>query len=126
MSVQLEITTENLLNAVVRMPEKEFNRFVANARKLRTKNRNSAKEADLIYKINSVFEDFPHQRYDELNAKFESNTLSEDEYQELLGLSDKREILNAKRLGYIAGIAKIRRQSLEEVMSDLGAKMTHK
>jgi hypothetical protein len=123
---QLEITTENLLNAVVQMPEKEFNRFVENARKLRTKNKNSTKEAELIYKINSVFENFPRQRYDELNAKFESNTLSKDEYEELLGLSDKSEILNAKRLGYIAEIAKIRHQTLEEVMHSLGIKTARK
>ena len=119
---QIEITTENLLNAVVQMPESEFNNFVANAKKIRTNKKNSIREIELIRKINGVFEDFPRQRYNELNAKFEADTLSKKEYEELLGLSDMSEILNAERLGYIAEIAGIRHQTLEEVMQSLGFK----
>ncbi len=37
MAVHLEVTTENLLNAVAQMPEGEFNRFVEQAKQLRTK-----------------------------------------------------------------------------------------
>jgi len=126
MTVHLEVTTENLLNAVVQMPENEFNRFVANAKKLRTENKKSNKETGLILKINSVFENFPRQRYNELNAKFEDDALTEDEYQELLSLSDKSEILNAERLGYILELAKLRGQTLEEAIESLGIKPTRK
>lgn len=123
---QLEISTENLLNAVAQMPEKEFNRFVESAKKLRIKNRNSDKETKLIHKINFVFESFPSQRYEELNTKFKSNTLTKDEYEELLKLSDKSEMLNSKRLEYITEVANIRRQTLEEVMHNLGIKPSRK
>jgi hypothetical protein len=123
---QLEITTENLLNAVAQMPESEFNRFVANAKKLRTNHKNSTKEIELIHKINTVFENFPRQRYNELNAKFKADALSKSEYEELLGLSDRSEILNAERLGYIAEIAGIRHETLEDVMRSLGIKTTRK
>ena len=123
---QIEITTENLLNAVAQMPESEFNRFVANAKKVRTNKRNSTREIELIRKINGVFEEFPRQRYNELNVKFEADTLNKDEYEELLGLSDMSEILNAERLGYIAEIAEIRHQTLEEAVKSLGIKPARK
>lgn len=123
---QLEITTENLLNAVAQMPESEFNRFVAKAKKLRTNHKNSTKEIELIHKINTVFENFPRQRYDELNAKFEAETLTEDEYQEILKLSDKSEILSAERLRYILELAKLRHQTLEEAFKSLGIKPTQR
>lgn len=117
---QVEITTEKLLDAVVQMPEREFKDFISNARKIRTKKQKSATEIELIQKINAVFKDFPRQKYNELNAKFEAQTLSKAEYEELLNLSDKSEILNAERLRYLAEIAKIKSQSLEQVMQDLG------
>ena len=129
MAVHLEITTENLLNAVVQMPENEFKRFVENAKKLRTKHNKqtlSTTETNLILKINSVFAEFPHQKYKELNAKFESDSLSQNEYQELLKMSDEREILNAKRLEYIGELSKIRHQTLEDIMKQLGIKTSRK
>ena len=125
MAVHLEITTENLLNAVVQMPENEFKRFVENAKKMRNTHKKqtlSTTETNLILKINSVFADFPYQKYKELNAKFESDSLSQNEYQELLKMSDEREILNAKRLQYIGELSKIRHQTLEDVMKQLGIK----
>ncbi len=126
MTFNLEVSTENLLNAIVQMPEKEFNRFVADAKKLRTENRQSGKEADLMFKINSVFEHFPRRRYDELNTKFEAETLTKDEYRKLLKLSDKSEILSAKRLGYILQLAKLKHQTLEEAFKGLTIKPSQK
>ena len=121
MTVQLEVTTENLLNAVVQMPESEFNSFVKKAKVLRSKKVfNSSLEADLILKINSVFPTDKRQRYNELYAKFQDEKTSENEYQELLQLNDEFESLNNKRLQFIAKLADIRQKSLLEVMKELG------
>lgn len=122
-SHNVEVTTENLLNAVIQMPESEFNRFVEKARKLRRKeHKPSVKETDLILKINTVFSAAERQRYNELYAQFQSGNISEKESAELLKLSDKFEILNAKRLGYIGELANLRGQPLEDVIKDLGFK----
>ncbi len=117
MSVQLEITTENLLNAVVQMPESEFDNFVEKAKKLRLKKHKiSPKEADLLHKINTIFPSEKRQRYNELYARFKDDDLSKDEYEEVLKLSKEFEILNAKRIGLIGELAKLRGQTLDEVM----------
>jgi len=119
----LEVTTENLLNAVAQMPESEFNRFVEKAKKLRHKEQKiSPKEADLLHKINTVYSAEKRQRYNELYARFQQDDLTAKEYKELLKLSDEFEMLNAKRLEYLGELAKIRGQSLREVIKNLGMK----
>ncbi len=119
------VTTENLLNAVVQMPESDFERFLKKANALRKKQVNyklSRKESDLILKINTVFPTDKREKYNLLYAKSRQETLSESDHQELLKLNDEFEILNVKRLKYIGELAKIRRQTLEQVMSDLQIK----
>lgn len=127
MSVQLEITTENLLNAVAQMPESEFDSFVKKARKLRQKGqRISSTEADLLHKINTIFSAEKRQRYNELYAKFQAESISEKERKELLKLSGEFEVLNAERLKYIGELATLRGKSLEKVIKDLGIKTSQK
>jgi hypothetical protein len=120
MSVQVEVTTENLLNAVVQMPESEFNRFVKKARQLRRngekKQSVSPAEADLLHKINNIYPMDKRRRYNELYAKFQEENLAEGEYEELLELNNEFEMLDAERIGYIGELAKLRGQSLEQVM----------
>ena len=119
----LEVTTENLLNAVAQMPESEFNRFVEKAKKLRYKEQKiSPKEADLLHRINTVYSAEKRQRYNELYARFQQDDLTAKEYKALLKLSDEFEMLNAKRLEYLGELAKIRGQSLKDVIKDLGMK----
>ena len=122
---RVEITTENLLNAVVQMPESDFARFLQKANALRKKqhiHKISRKESGLILKINTVFPTDKRELYNRLYAKFREESLSENEHQELLALNDEFEILNAERLKYIGELAKIRKQTLEEVISDLQIK----
>lgn len=120
MSVQLEVTTENLLKAVVRMPKGEFNRFVEKARELRrngeSKKSVSPAEVDILHKINTIFDPKKRQRYNELYARFQNDDLETREYDELTQLSDEFEMLNAKRLEYIIKLADLRNQPFDQVM----------
>jgi hypothetical protein len=124
MTVHLEITTENLLNAVAQMPESEFNRFVEKVKQLRTKRKEkfSGEEGDLIHKINTIYSAEKRQRYNDLYDKFEQETITPKEHKELLKLSDEFEMLNAKRLKYLGELAEMRGQSLKDVIKDLGMK----
>ena len=122
---RVEITTENLLNAVAQMPEREYEKFIQKANKLRKKNltdKKSRKESDLILKINTIFPTDKRERYNELYARFRENSLNETEHQELLQLNEEFEILNAKRIKYVGELAKLRHQTLEEVIADLQIK----
>ena len=121
MSVQLEVTTENLLNAVAQMPDGEFDRFVEKARRIRqsekTKNQSiSPAEADLLHKINTIFAPEKRCEYNELYARFRDEDLKEGEYEKLLELNDEFEMLNVKRIEFIAELAKLRGQTLDQVM----------
>ncbi|MGI8882738.1 MAG: hypothetical protein ACR2IA_00650 [Pyrinomonadaceae bacterium] len=126
MAVHLEVTTENLLNAVAQMPDSEFDRFVEKAKKLRQKNQPkqsvSPTEATLIHKINTLYSAEKRQRYNHLYEKFQQENITPKEYKEVLKLSDEFEMLNAKRLEYLGKLAKLRGQSLRDVMKDLGMK----
>jgi hypothetical protein len=125
----LEISTDNLLNVVVQMPEKEFDRFFKKVSELRKKGKNgkiSPKESEMIYKINTIIPTNLRERYNELYDKFRHKTLSEAENQELLKLNDELEMLNAERLKYIGKLAKLRGQTLEEVIQDLKIKTSSK
>lgn len=114
-----KITNENLLNAVVNLPKNEFERLIANAKKLR-RTLPENKEIRLIKKVNeSVLSDAERVRFSELIEKRQSENISESEFDELSALTERGEELNVKRLKYLVEIAAIRNKSLREVMSEL-------
>ena len=122
MSVQLEITTENLLNAVAQMPESEFNSFVEKAKEIRIERKPLA-ENDLIHKINTIYSAEKRQRYNLLYEKFEQENITPKEHQELLKLSDEFEMLNAEKLRYLGELAEVRGQSFEQVVKEFKVKL---
>lgn len=123
MAVQnLEISNENLLNAVVSLPKNEFERLIAHAKRLRNKSseNKAGKEVRLIKKVNeATLTEEEYRRFYELIEKRRDENISNDELEELLELTDKSEELNVKRLKYLVEIAQIRNKSLREVMRDL-------
>lgn len=126
MSIQnSEITTENVLNAVVQMPEYEFESFVEKARRLRDE-KGTLSETDLLHKINTIYSAEKRQRYNELYAKFKADDISETERGELLELNDEFEMLDAERLKFIGELSILRGQDFEDVIKDLGVKNTQK
>jgi len=59
-------------------------------------------------------------RYDYLIDQLRKEQISENEHIELIALIDKVEIANAERLGYLFQLSKLRRVSVQQLMSDLG------
>ena len=114
-----KITSENLLNAVVNLPKNEFERLIANAKKLR-RTLPENKEIRLIKKVNeSVLSDAERMRFDELVEKRRDEIISKNELGELLALTEKSEEINVRQLKYLVEIANIRNKSLREVMKEL-------
>lgn len=113
----VEISTENLLNAVVRMPEKDFERFLRNAKQLKdreTKLVNTLENFDLSAEKKKV--------YRQLLKKFRAEKISTAEHQQLITLTEELENLNVARIKNIAEIAKLRNSTLKEVIKDLNIK----
>lgn len=123
MSVQnLEISNENLLNAVVSLPKNEFERLIAHAKRLRSKSSENkvGREVKLIKKVNeATLTEEEYRRFYELLEKRRDENISNDELEELLKLTDKSEELKVKQLKYLIEVAQIRNKSLREVMRDL-------
>ena len=114
MAVQnIEVTTESILSAVVRMPEREFNEFIKKAKKLRNGS-DTAKwtkdEVKLIQKLNNlVFSTKKQARFDELVSKRRNEEISKIELKELIGLTEESEELSCKKAensGKIGGLKK--------------------
>ncbi|MFW0859217.1 MAG: hypothetical protein AAGB97_03420 [Dehalococcoidia bacterium] len=62
-------------------------------------------EAKLLLKINEGFPPELRKRYNELIAKRRAESLTPDEYDELLCLTDEVESLEALRMEYLAELA---------------------
>ncbi len=77
-------------------------------------------ESELLMKINEGVPDTVQRRYDELIAKRRKESLTPEEYSELLELTDQMELLDARRLASLAELARIRNKPLTLLMNELG------
>ena len=119
------LSTKQLLRAVEQMPQPELDHFVDRVVALRAAQRPprlSRAESDLLMKINQGVPADLQSRYDELISKRREAVISRDEYDELLRLTDKVEGLDAKRVEYLAELARLRKTTLPALMADLGIK----
>lgn len=119
----LEVSTENLLNAVVQMPAKEFESFFEKARKLRQKpngSRWTKREIELIKKLNDlVLSPEKQSRFNTLVKKRRAEKITEAELEELIALTEESEALNVKRIEIIARLANAKNKTLPEIMDEL-------
>ena len=79
-------------------------------------------EAHLLRHINEGLSPEVWRRYTELIAKRRAETLTPDEHAALITLSDQIEELNARRIEFLAELARLRQTSLSEIMRQLGIK----
>ncbi len=77
-------------------------------------------EADLLQQINLGLSAETWQRYHALVAKRRAKTLTDEEQQALIALSDHLEAANARRMAALVELARLRQTSLAQVMKDLG------
>ena len=80
----------------------------------------SAKESLLLRKVNEWLPSETWQEYQELREKFREETVTEAEHQRLIEFSTRIETINARRIGFIAELARVRQVSLDEMMNQLG------
>lgn len=121
--VETELSTDNLLKAVGQLNKHEIEQFVSqviNLRAQRLVHRLSQAEAQFIMKINQGLPGEVQKRYDELVDKRRDESLSSEEYNELLRLTNQIENLEAQRMQYLSELARYRKVSLTELMENLG------
>lgn len=121
----IQIETEQLLNAALQMSEEELKQFVAKLFALKARERVPAlseQESKLMLQINQGLSSADARRRKELIAKRQSYTITEDELQELIGLTDEAERLNVERVKHLIELAHVRNVPLEELIDQLGIK----
>ncbi len=80
----------------------------------------SETETHLLQKINEGLPPETWQYYNTLIEKRQAETLTPDEHATLIGLSNRIEELNARRIEHLAELARLRQISLSALMQQLG------
>jgi thymidylate kinase len=77
-------------------------------------------ESDLLEQINIGFSAETWAKYHNLIAKRHAETLSPEEHEDLIQLSDRLEKLNVTRIQALIQLANLREQPLSDLMQNLG------
>jgi hypothetical protein len=121
--LEAEVSRESLLKAVEQLSPLELDRFVSEVLSLRTHRvpgRLTAPESELLTRINEGLPGPLQDRYNELIARRQDETLTADEHDDLLRLTDEVERLEGERLAGLAQLAHERGVSLSALMEELG------
>ena len=121
--VEAQLSTDELLKAISQLNQPELDGLVFQIIALRARRQAHSlpqDEARLLLKINQGLSPKVQKRYDELIAKRRAESLTTDEYDELLRLTNQIENLEARRMEYLAELARLRQTSLTKLMENLG------
>lgn len=121
----IQIETDQLLDAALQMPEEELKQFVARLFALKAREKTSVlsqSEADLLLKINEGLPPALQERLNELIDKRQSYTITEQELQELIRLTEEVEQFDVERLKHLIELAHLRNVSLDQLINQLGIK----
>jgi hypothetical protein len=119
----IQIEKEQLLEAMLQMPQRELEQFVAKAFSLKARERTRAlseREAELLFKINRGLPPATQRRLNELIDKRRAETISAKELRELKKLTDQIEKSDAKRLELLTELARLRNVPLRKLIKQLG------
>jgi hypothetical protein len=121
--VEAHLSRRDLLRAVEQLDPVEFQQFVTDVLELRAGKqapRLSAPESKLLQIVNRGLPEDLQGRYRDLIDKRRQQTLTPEELQELLRLTDQVEQLEADRLAALSELAQLRKTTLPALMTGLG------
>ena len=120
---QIDVDLNEVLSSITKLNAADLEQFLNQVTTIlaRRKAPNlSQRETDLLQRINEGVPDIVRQRYRQLNAKRQAETLSEPEHSELLSLVDRIELADADRLGCLIELANLRGVTVAALMQQLG------
>jgi hypothetical protein len=122
-TIPIEVSTEQLLRAVERLPPQDLEAFVAQVIALRAQRSAphlSPEETALLRHINASLAPDLQRHFDELIAKRQAETISPNELQELVQLTEQIEEQDAQRLAALGDLARLRKMTIPALMDLLG------
>ena len=120
---QVELDFDEVLKGVERLETKELEQFLTQVMAIRAQRRAPSlpqEETELLQKINQGVPPKVRSRYDELHEKLLDETLTPDEQQEFIGISDQIEFADAERLTHLVLLAQLRNVTVDILMDQLG------
>lgn len=124
-NIQAEVSVDVLVKAVEQLPGAELRQFTAQVLALNAKRMAPSvaqEEAALLLQINNPLPADIQRRFDELIVKRDAETLDEEEYAELLRLTQQVEAFDVTRLEALANLAALRGVTLHELRRQLEIK----
>lgn len=122
-TIPIEVSTEQLLRAVERLPAQDLEAFVAQVIALRAQ-RNAPhltqEETALLRQINASLAPELQRRFDELVAKRQAETIAPDELNELIKITEQIEHHDAERVAALNDLAHLRQITTPTLMNLLG------
>jgi hypothetical protein len=103
----------------------QANEFSGKRVRLTLFDRNPTKESDLLKEINLGVSTDTWAEYHALIAKRQAETLTDEEQQQLIRISDRLEIANVRRMKALIELSDLRGRSLSTVMQELGIPDSH-
>ena len=122
-TIPIEVSTEQLIRAVERLPQQELETFVAQIvalRAQRTAPHLSQDETALLLQINAGISSDLQRRFNELVAKRQTETITPAELTELIQITDEIEQQDAQRLAALIALAQLRQTPVNVLMDRLG------
>ena len=123
LQVLSEPDVDQLLQGVARLGSGELEQFTNRFLALRAHRYTPSlpqREAELLQLINRGIPAKVRQRYDALNDKLHTETITNEEQPELLDLIEQVKQADADRLRNLFELAQLRQLSLDELMDQLG------
>lgn len=123
--VKAHINFDELLNVVKQFNSSDLERFTLSLHHIQAQRKAPSiprRESELLLQINQKLPYDIQTAYDNLIAKRQAETLSSEEYQELLDLTEKVEQFDAKRIEAMIELANLRQTSVSQLMNQLDIK----
>jgi hypothetical protein len=123
LEVRVPLSQEELLRAAEQLDDAEIDEFTRSVAALRARRHTPAltrRESELLTEVNSGLPAAALTRYGALLKRRDDESMTVEEYDELLRLSDEVEEKNARRWSAVSDLAQLRGVSLPELAEDLG------
>jgi hypothetical protein len=121
--VQVKLDMNDVLHGLSELQKDEFEAFVGKVLSIQAQRKALSlpqNEVDLLQKINVQLGKTERVRLEQLNTKLDNETLTKAEHEELVGLLERIEELDAERMSTLVDLATLRGVTLEDMMKQLG------
>jgi hypothetical protein len=125
LQIQTEVSKNDLLRGAEQLNATDLEDFIREILQIKAKRKAvkiNKKETELLFIINHNFNETEQHHFDELIAKRQSFTITEEELEELKALSTYSEEIAVERVKALTELATLRNTTVRTLMKELDVK----